>query len=314
MLGGLLEYALSGTLPKETEDAPFDETLLDTRGAYIKTGETTNAADEPSLHVIGEAKEDVVDAAEKIQTTKTSSEKIEKKSTTTSLGGVRFTKKSGQKSKKNTTHGTTPTPSTKSTPQASFFRRKSKKTAIQKEGKEIDKSDIEKTTEAEKGQQGNSTTIVSPVAANSQKHDATKSESTFPTESSARPTRKEANAKDNSATDDTATKQQHKNDDMTTTDDETDTSTTSDEGGTSRDSKEPPSPLGGCTALSKEDVAHKIDEALLYLDKTVAPKLALALLCLASEEESVELGYQENTSRHRSRQSRRKSRSERNIE
>jgi hypothetical protein len=302
MLNGLLEHALGDTFPKETEDAPFDEApfdeaLVDIRSAHtcIKTGETTNAVDELCLHVNGESKADAVDVTEQTQKVKPNSKNMGGKSNTTSFGGIRFTKQSGKKSKNKTTYGTTPC--TKPIPKASFFRRKSKKTTVGKEDEKIDKIDIKKKTEASsEDEEQQSLPVPEPAVPTKNKKDgATKSESTFPTEASTQ------SDKDDTTTD-------------FTTDDETDTSNTTDDRATSCGWKELPSPLGSCTVLSKEELARKIDEAVIYIDKIVAPKLALALFCLSPEEESVELGYQENASRHRSRQSRRKYRSERGQE
>ena len=292
MLNDLLEHALGDTPSKETEgapfdEAPFDEALVDIRSAHtcIKTGETTNAADELCLHENGESKADVVDATEQTQKVEPNSKNMGGKSNTTSFGGgVRLTKQSGKKSKNKTACGTTP--STKPTPKASFFRRKLKKTSVGKEDKVIDKIDIKKKTSEDEEQQ--SLPVPKPaVPIKNKKDGATKSESTFPTEASTQ------SDKDDTTTD-------------FTTDDETDTSNTTDEGTAS--------PLGDCSLLSKEELSRKIDEAVHYLDKIVAPKVAMALFCLSPEEESVELGYQENVSRHRSRQSRRKYRSERGQE
>ena len=191
--------------------------------------------------------------------------------------GKRFSGKASQKA-------------TKTTSKAPFFRRKSKKLGsdIEEEEKEIDKIDASKHEE-EPTHKEKLTTNLKPITGTGghQQHDSTR----------------DAVAKSNDA----AASKCQTNDDITTTDDETDTSTTINEGTTSCSNIEPPSPLGGCACVpSKEDVAHKIDEAVFFLDKIVAPKLALAFLCLAPEEESVELGYQENTGRHRSsRRSRR---------
>ena len=285
MVNGLLEHALGDTPSMETEgapfdEAPFDEALVDIRSAHtcIKTGETTNAADELCLHENGESKADVVDATEQTQKVEPNSKNMGGKSNTTSFGGgVRLTKQSGKKSKNKTAYGTTP--STKPIPKASFFRRKSKKTPPP-------------TTEASsEDEEQQSLPVPKPaVPIKNKKDGATKSESTFPTEASTQ------SDKDDTTTD-------------FTTDDETDTSNTTDEGTASCGWKELPSPL-----LFKEELSRKIDEAVLYLDKIVAPKVAMALFCLSPEEESVELGYQENVSRHRSRQSRRKYRSERGQE
>ena len=282
MVNGLLEHALGDTPSMETEgapfdEAPFDEALVDIRSAHtcIKTGETTNAADELCLHENGESKADVVDATEQTQKVEPNSKNMGGKSNTTSFGGgVRLTKQSGKKSKNKTAYGTTP--STKPIPKASFFRRKSKKTPPP-------------TTEASsEDEEQQSLPVPKPaVPIKNKKDGATKGESTFPTEASTQ------SDKDDTTTD-------------FTTDDETDTSNTTDEGTAS--------PLGDCSLLSKEELSRKIDEAVHYLDKIVAPKVALALFCLSPEEESVELGYQENASRYRSRQSRRKYRSEREQE
>ena len=282
MVNGLLEHALGDTPSMETEgapfdEAPFDEALVDIRSAHtcIKTEETTNAADEVCLHENGESKTHVVDATEQTQKVKPNNKKMGGKSNTTSFGGgVRLTKQSGKKSKNKTAYGTTP--STKPIPKASFFRRKSKKTPPP-------------TTEASsEDEEQQSLPVPKPaVPIKNKKDGATKGESTFPTEASTQ------SDKDDTTTD-------------FTTDDETDTSNTTDEGTAS--------PLGDCSLLSKEELSRKIDEAVHYLDKIVAPKVAMALFCLSPEEESVELGYQENVSRHRSRQSRRKYRSERGQE
>ena len=296
ILNGLLEHLLEDA---PFDEAPFDEALVDIRSAdtCIKTGETTNAADELCLHAIGKSKADAVDVTEETQKVKPNSENMGGESdNTTSFGSVRFIKQSGLKYKTKTAHGTTP--STKPIPKASFFRRKSKKSIVGKDDKVFDKIDIKKKTEASsEDEERQSLPVPKPaVPIKNKKDGAIKNESTFPTESSTQ-----------SDKDDTTTE--------FTTDDETDTSNTTDEGTASCGLKEvPTSPLGGCTLLSKEELSRKIDEAVVYLDKIVAPKLALALFCLSPEEESVELGYQENTSRHRSRQSRRKYRSERGQE
>lgn len=280
ILNGLLEHLLEEA---PFDEAPFDEALVDIPSAHtcIKTGETTNAADELCLHAIGKSKADVFDVTEQTQKA--------------SFGSVRFIKQSGLKYKNKTAHGTTP--STKPIPKAPFFRRKSKKTTVGRNDKVFDKIDSKKKTEASsEDEMRQSLPVPKPaVPIKNKKDGAIKNESTFPTESST----------------------QSDKDDITTeftTDDETDTSNTTDEGTASCGLKEVPSPLGNCTLLSKEELSRKIDEAAVYLDKIVAPKLALALFCLSPEEESVELGYQENTSRHRSRQSRRKYRSERGQE
>ena len=295
ILNGLLEHLLEDA---PFDEAPFDEALVDIRSAHtcIKTGESTNAADELCLHAIGKSKADVVDVTEQTQKVNSNSENMGGESdNTASLGSVRFIKQSGLKCKNKTAHGTTP--STKPIPKASFFRRKSKKTTVGKEDKVFDKIDIKKKTEASsEDEMRQSLPVPKPaVPIKNKKDGAIKNESTFPTESSTQ-----------SDKDDTTTE--------FTTDDETDTSNTTDEGTASCGLKEVPSPLRNCTLLSKEELSRKIDEAGVYLDKIVAPKLALALFCLSPEEESVELGYQENTSRHRSRQSRRKYRSERGQE
>ena len=291
---GLLEHLLEEA---PFDEAPFDEALVDIRSAdtCIKTGETTNAADELCLHAIGKSKADAVDVTEETQKVKPNSENMGGESdNTTSFGSVRFIKQSGLKYKTKTAHGTTP--STKAIPKASFFRRKSKKTTVGRDDKVFDKIDIKKKTEASSDEMRQSLPVPKPaVPIKNKKDGAIKNESTFPTELSTQ-----------SDKDDTTTE--------FTTDDETDTSNTTDEGTASCGLKEVPSPLGNCTLLSKEELSRKIDEAAVYLDKIVAPKLALALFCLSPEEESVELGYQENTSRHRSRQSRRKYRSERGQE
>ena len=93
MLNDLLEHALGDTPSKETEgapfdEAPFDEALVDIRSAHtcIKTGETTNAADELCLHENGESKADVVDATEQTQKVEPNSKNMGGKSNTTSFG------------------------------------------------------------------------------------------------------------------------------------------------------------------------------------------------------------------------------------
>ena len=251
----------------EDMDAPFDEALVDT--SHVE--KVAINIDDTDDDVANTAKKDTVVEAEK-----------NKKSTSL---GQKFTDKASHKG-------------TKITSKAPFFRKSKKRgSEIEKADKEIDKVDktIVDASERKEKQQGKQSTNLTPITKADEKHGTTT-------------TGRDGVARELPESNDGASSKNQKNDDITTTDDETDTSTTIDEWTTSCGNHDPPSPLGGCAGVipSKEDVAHKIDEAVLFLDKIVAPKLALAFLCLSPEEESVELGYQENTGRHRSsRRSRR---------
>lgn len=251
----------------EDTDAPFDEALVDS--AHVE--KVAINIDDTDDDVANTAKRDTVVEAEN-------------NNNSTSLG-QKFTDKASHKG-------------TKITSKAPFFRKSKKRgSEIEKADKEIDKVDktIVDASERKEKQQGKQSTNLTPITKADEKHGTTT-------------TGRDGVARELPESNDGASSKNQKNDDMTTTDDETDTSTTIDEWTTSCGNHDPPSPLGGCAGVipSKEDVAHKIDEAVLFLDKIVAPKLALAFLCLSPEEESVELGYQENTGRHHSsRRSRR---------
>lgn len=287
-MGGSLEYSPNDQI--EDTDAPFDEALVDSSHVKRDAVGTIN---------IDGVVDDTANTAKKnaVVEEEQTSQKLEKNKNSASLG-QRFTNKASQKDTK--TKSKTP-----------FFRRKSKKlgSEIEKEDKEIDKVDkaIVVGSEREEELQGKQSTSLTPITKADEEHATT--------------TRDDI-AKELPGSNDAASSKNQRNDDITTTDDETDTSTTIDEWTTSCGNNDPPSPLGGCAGCascagvvpSKEDVAHKIDEAVLFLDKIVAPKLALAFLCLSPAEESVELGYQENTGRHRrSRRSRRNDRRERSV-
>ena len=251
----------------EDTDAPFDEALVDS--AHVE--KVAVNIDDIDDDVANTAKKDTVVEAENNKNR-------------ASLG-QKFTDKSSHKG-------------TKIASKASFFRKSKKRgSEIEKEDKEMDKVDktIVDASERKEEQQGKQSTNLTPTAKADEKHGTTT-------------TGRNGVAKELPESNDGASIKNQRNDDITTTDDETDTSTTIDKWTTSCGNHDPPSPLGGCAGAvpSKEDVAHKIDEAVLFLDEIVAPKLALAFLCLSPEEESVELGYQENTGRHRSsRRSRR---------
>lgn len=275
-----LEYSPNDQI--EDMDTPFDEALVDS--AHVE--KVAINIDDTDDDVANTAKKDTVVEAEP------TSQK-EKNKNSTPLG-QKFTDKASQKG-------------TKITSKAPFFRRKSKKlgSEIEKEDKEIDKVDktIVDASERKEEQKGKQPTNLTPITKADEMHGTTT-------------IGRDGVAKELPESNDGASSKNQRNDDITTTDDETDTSTTIDEWTTSCGNNDPPSPLGGCAGVvpSKEDVAHKIDEAVLFLDKIVAPKLALAFLCLSPEEESVELGYQENTGKHRSsRRSRRNDRRGRSV-
>ena len=262
-----LEYSPNDQI--EDMDAPFDEALVDS--AHVKKVAINTSVDDTDDEVANTTKKDIVVEAEP------TGQKVEKNKNGAS------TNKASQKG-------------TKFTSKVPFFRRKSKKRGSEIENKDTEMGKVDKmivdTSERKEEDQGKQSTKVTPTTKSDEVHGATL---------------RDGVAKELPESNDDASSKNQRNDDITTTDDETDTSTTIDEWTTSCGNSDPPSPLGGCAGdvPFKEDIAQKIDGAVLFLDKIVAPKLALAFLCLSPEQESIELGYQENTGRHRSRRSRR---------